>query len=155
MHVRKSDPLNMEGIKQSNTWKIAECSESAGKILTPYFLARGSTNGPPAIKVSLFARAMSFPASIAATVGWNHNHSLVSFATASVFHTVHREGTEKSMRRVNLCTLRPAQPTIPVTTVTASGCLATCHHMSNANVFKRLTKMMFRTLFLASPCLVS
>jgi len=33
------------------------------------FLARGRTKGAPAIIVSLLAKAMSFPASIAATVG--------------------------------------------------------------------------------------
>ena len=53
-----------------DTWNMAECSESAGRILTLCLLARGSTKGPPAINVSLFARAMSFPASIAATVGY-------------------------------------------------------------------------------------
>lgn len=52
-----------------HTWNIAECSESAGSIFTLCLCARGSTKGPPAIKVSLFANAMSFPASIAATVG--------------------------------------------------------------------------------------
>ena len=48
-------------------WKMAECSESAGRILTPCFSANGSTAGPPAMRVSLFARQMSLPASIAAT----------------------------------------------------------------------------------------
>lgn len=48
---------------------MAECSESAGRILILCFFARGRTYGPPAINVSLFARAISFPASIAATVG--------------------------------------------------------------------------------------
>lgn len=52
-----------------NTWNIAECSESAGRILTLCLWARGRTKGPPAIRVSLLAKAMSFPASIAATVG--------------------------------------------------------------------------------------
>jgi hypothetical protein len=37
--------------------------------------ARGSTKGPPAISVSLFASDMSFPALIAATVGsYNKQH---------------------------------------------------------------------------------
>lgn len=52
------------------TWKIAECSESAGRIFTLCLRARGRTNGPPAISVSLLANAMFFPASIAATVGY-------------------------------------------------------------------------------------
>jgi hypothetical protein len=50
------------------TWKIALCSLSAGRMFTPYSAARGSTNGPPAISVSLLARQMSFLALIAATV---------------------------------------------------------------------------------------
>jgi hypothetical protein len=50
-------------------WKMALCSESAGRMLTPYLAASGSTYGPPAISVSLFARQMSLPCSIAATVG--------------------------------------------------------------------------------------
>lgn len=48
---------------------MAECSESAGRILMLFLWARGRTKAPPAIIVSLLANAMSFPASIAATVG--------------------------------------------------------------------------------------
>jgi hypothetical protein len=44
------------------TWKMAECSLSAGRILTPYSAASGSTKGPPAMSVSLLARQMSLPA---------------------------------------------------------------------------------------------
>lgn len=73
-------------------WNRAECSESAGRMWTPCFAARGRTAGPPAISVSLLARQMSLPASIAAHVGF-----------------------------------RPAQPTIPVTTASISGCDATAH----------------------------
>lgn len=49
---------------------MAECSESAGRIFTLCLCARGRTKGPPAINVSLLAKAISFPASIAATVGY-------------------------------------------------------------------------------------
>lgn len=52
------------------TWKIALCSLSAGRMLTPYSRASGSTKGPPAIRVSLFARQMSLPALMAATAGF-------------------------------------------------------------------------------------
>lgn len=58
-------------------WKIAECSLSAGKRLTLCFAARGSTYGPPAMSVSLFARQMSLPASMAATVGWSPAHPTI------------------------------------------------------------------------------
>ena len=50
-------------------WNIAECSESAGNNLLPLFFKAGITTGPAAIRVSLFARARSFPASIAESVG--------------------------------------------------------------------------------------
>ena len=68
---------------------MAECSESAGSSFTPCFAASGKTAGPPAISVSLLARQMSFPARMAAHVGW-----------------------------------RPAHPTMPVTTASASRCAA-------------------------------
>lgn len=49
---------------------MAECSLSAGRMCTPCFCASGSTNGPPAMSVSLLARQMSLPLSMAATVGF-------------------------------------------------------------------------------------
>ncbi len=48
---------------------MAECSLSTGKIRTPCFLARGIMICPAVTRVSLLARAMSFPASMAAMVG--------------------------------------------------------------------------------------
>ena len=48
---------------------IPLCSESAGSILTLCFASNGTTTGPPAIRVSLLARAISLPALMAATVG--------------------------------------------------------------------------------------
>mmetsp|Transcript_94 Transcript_94/g.253 ORF Transcript_94/g.253 Transcript_94/m.253 type:complete len:209 (+) Transcript_94:597-1223(+) len=65
-------------------WKIAECSESAGRILTPFFSASGKTYGPPAISVSLLARQMSFLASMAATVGFSPAHPTIPVTHASV-----------------------------------------------------------------------
>ena len=50
---------------------MAECSESAGIMSTPYSLRSGSTAGPPAMRVSLFASAMVFFFLIASTVGSN------------------------------------------------------------------------------------
>ena len=50
-------------------WKIAECSESTGRILTPFSRAARITSSPAHTSVSLFASAMSLPASIAASVG--------------------------------------------------------------------------------------
>ena len=53
----------------SRHWKIAECSESTGRILTPFSAARAITSSPPATSVSLLARARVMPASMAARVG--------------------------------------------------------------------------------------
>mmetsp|Transcript_1093 Transcript_1093/g.3085 ORF Transcript_1093/g.3085 Transcript_1093/m.3085 type:complete len:224 (-) Transcript_1093:89-760(-) len=71
-------------------WKIAECSESAAVILAPYFSRSGRMMGPPAMSVSLLARAMVRPSLMASIVG-----------------------------------SRPAQPTTPVTTVSAPSATAT------------------------------
>mmetsp|Transcript_21499 Transcript_21499/g.43545 ORF Transcript_21499/g.43545 Transcript_21499/m.43545 type:complete len:262 (-) Transcript_21499:120-905(-) len=71
-------------------WKMAECSESAGVILAPYWSSSGRITGPPAISVSLFASAIVRPSLMASMVG-----------------------------------SRPAQPTTPVTTVSAPGATAT------------------------------
>ena len=50
-------------------WKIALCSLSTGRIRTFLFWARGMMICPAVTSVSLLAKAMSFPASMAAMVG--------------------------------------------------------------------------------------
>ena len=50
-------------------WKIALCSLSTGRIRTFFSRARGIIRWPAVTSVSLFARAISFPASMAAMVG--------------------------------------------------------------------------------------
>ena len=50
-------------------WKMAECSESTGKIGTPISRAKGIIRAPATTKVSLFAKAIGLPALIAFTVG--------------------------------------------------------------------------------------
>ena len=50
-------------------WKIALCSLSTGRIGTLCFFARGMIRCPAVTRVSLLARAMVFPLSIAAIVG--------------------------------------------------------------------------------------
>ncbi len=50
-------------------WKMALCSLSAGSMLMPYSLTRGLMTGPPLMRVSLFARAMSFFNLMASMVG--------------------------------------------------------------------------------------
>mmetsp|Transcript_6701 Transcript_6701/g.19622 ORF Transcript_6701/g.19622 Transcript_6701/m.19622 type:complete len:233 (-) Transcript_6701:318-1016(-) len=64
-------------------WNSALCSLSAGRMWIPCSLARGRTKGPPAIRVSLFARQMSLPALIAATVGWRPAHPTMPVTVAS------------------------------------------------------------------------
>ena len=50
-------------------WKIAECSESTGRMRTPYCFAALITRPPAHTSVSLFASAMSLPALIPSIVG--------------------------------------------------------------------------------------
>ena len=50
-------------------WKMAECSESTGTISAPFSVARAVTKGPAQTIVSLLARAMRLPPSMAARVG--------------------------------------------------------------------------------------
>ena len=50
-------------------WKIALCSLSTGRRRTFFSFTSGMMRCPAVTRVSLFARAMSFPASIAAIVG--------------------------------------------------------------------------------------
>ena len=50
-------------------WKIAECSLSTGRMETPFCFANGIIICPAVTSVSLFASAISLPASIAAIVG--------------------------------------------------------------------------------------
>mmetsp|Transcript_20380 Transcript_20380/g.60288 ORF Transcript_20380/g.60288 Transcript_20380/m.60288 type:complete len:205 (+) Transcript_20380:749-1363(+) len=64
-------------------WKMAECSESAGVIFAPCFLSRGRMAGPPAMSVSLFARAMVRPSLIASTVGSSPAHPTTPVTTVS------------------------------------------------------------------------
>ncbi len=52
-----------------NAWKTALCSLSTGRIRTFFSFASGMMICPAVTRVSLFARAISFPASIAAIVG--------------------------------------------------------------------------------------
>ena len=56
-------------------WKIALCSLSTGTISAPYFSAASTTSSPAQTSVSLFASAIRFFFSIAASVaGADHAH---------------------------------------------------------------------------------
>ena len=69
-------------------WKIAECSESTGTISAPHFWARSITNSPAQTKVSLLAKAMRLPESMAASVGLNPAMPTIAVTTASASGTV-------------------------------------------------------------------
>ena len=53
----------------SRHWKMAECSESTGRMGALQARERSMTREPAATRVSLLARAMILPASMAARVG--------------------------------------------------------------------------------------
>ena len=65
-HSRRTSPQPEQPWRH---WKIAECSLSTGRISAPRFLARSITSSPAQTSVSLLARAMRFPWSMAARVG--------------------------------------------------------------------------------------
>mmetsp|Transcript_16795 Transcript_16795/g.23777 ORF Transcript_16795/g.23777 Transcript_16795/m.23777 type:complete len:223 (+) Transcript_16795:792-1460(+) len=67
---------------------MAECSESAGSILIPCFSTKGLMTGPPLMRVSLFARAMSFPSLIASMVGSSPAAPTIPVTTVSAEETV-------------------------------------------------------------------
>lgn len=97
---RRRRPPAMQ-ITQKREGLLTECSESAGKMWTPCFLASGSTWGPPAMRVSLLARQMSLPALIAATVGCSPAHPAVSAASlliTGLAPTQHNKHTISSNR---------------------------------------------------------
>ena len=67
----------------SRHWKIALCSLSTGRSLTPFSPARFMTSSPPATRVSLLARAMSLPDSMAWYVGTSPLIPMREFKTMS------------------------------------------------------------------------
>jgi len=110
----------------------AECSESAGRMLTPCSRASGSTYGPPAISVSLLARQMSLPALMAATVGCSPAQPARGPRArqqpqrgAGGPSQPHKLPGRQSRRSILVSELRRRAPTMPVTTASASGCRAT------------------------------
>ena len=70
-------------------WNIAECSLSTGSISTRRSFARLITVSPPATSVSLFARAIRLPASIALTVGNSPAIPTRLLRSVSVFRDAH------------------------------------------------------------------
>ena len=69
---------------------MAECSESTGRIFTPCRRASAMTMEPAATSVSLFARAMSFPARMAASVGRSPLKPTIEATTMSTCFPVTR-----------------------------------------------------------------
>ena len=75
-------------------WKIAECSESTGRICTLCSAASLITSSPAATRVSLFARAMVLPASMAATVERNPLKPTIEVSTMSISEDPTRSHTD-------------------------------------------------------------
>ena len=78
----------------SRHWNIAECSESTGRIGAWYFLDISITIEPAATRVSLLARAMTFPAQIAAIVGASPLNPTIAATTMSTLSLVTRSQTD-------------------------------------------------------------
>lgn len=72
---RRAPPLHVTMSRRTGArsparhWKMAECSESIGRIGARFSAARGMTHAPPTTSDSLLARASFLPAESAATVG--------------------------------------------------------------------------------------
>ena len=66
-------------------WKMAECSESTGTISAPFSLARSITSSPAHTRVSLLARAMCLPPSMAARVGRSPATPTMAVTTVSAW----------------------------------------------------------------------
>mmetsp|Transcript_72584 Transcript_72584/g.146089 ORF Transcript_72584/g.146089 Transcript_72584/m.146089 type:complete len:260 (+) Transcript_72584:814-1593(+) len=62
-------------------WKMALCSLSAGVMVTPYFSSKGKITGPPAMRVSLLAKAMRLPFLMASMVGSKPAHPTIPVTT--------------------------------------------------------------------------
>ena len=75
-------------------WKIAECSESTGRIGTFILEARSITILPAATRVSLLARAITLPALMAAIVGSSPLKPTIEAMTMSMLSPVTRLQTE-------------------------------------------------------------
>ena len=65
-------------------WNIALCSESMGTMSTRFLRARSVTSSPATTSVSLFARAIFLPASIALTVGNSPEYPTIAVTTVSM-----------------------------------------------------------------------
>ena len=64
-------------------WKMAECSESTGRIGHLFLMARSHTSSPATTMVSLFAKAMVFPALRAEMVGCSPEYPTMAVRTMS------------------------------------------------------------------------
>mmetsp|Transcript_28994 Transcript_28994/g.47873 ORF Transcript_28994/g.47873 Transcript_28994/m.47873 type:complete len:235 (+) Transcript_28994:417-1121(+) len=87
---------------------MALCSESAGNMLTPYFSTSGRITGPPLIRVSLLARAMSLPSLIASIVGLRPAAPTMPVTTVSAVSTVEQARIPSSPNMISGIFLHPA-----------------------------------------------
>ena len=66
---------------ESNTWKIALCSESTGRIIEPFCLAIDVINDPEQTRLSLLANAIGMPFFTALTTGINPVDPVIAATT--------------------------------------------------------------------------
>mmetsp|Transcript_46879 Transcript_46879/g.135082 ORF Transcript_46879/g.135082 Transcript_46879/m.135082 type:complete len:217 (-) Transcript_46879:324-974(-) len=89
-------------------WKMALCSLSAGSMLMPCSLTRGLITGPPLIKVSLFAKAISFFNLIASIVGFRPAAPTIPVTTVSALSMVEAARIPSSPNKISGIFLHPA-----------------------------------------------
>ena len=79
--------INLETFERffaSNTWKIALCSESTGRIIDLFLSAIDVINEPEQTKLSLLAKAIEIPFFAALTTGINPAEPVMAATTRSV-----------------------------------------------------------------------
>mmetsp|Transcript_20471 Transcript_20471/g.30325 ORF Transcript_20471/g.30325 Transcript_20471/m.30325 type:complete len:213 (-) Transcript_20471:206-844(-) len=122
-------------------WKMAECSESAASMLTPYFSIKGKITGPPLISVSLFAKAISFLSLMASMVGSRPAAPTIPVTTVSAESTVAAARIPSSPCRIFGMFLHPAPSNLSLSSFAASAVdkeatfglyFSTCSAMSSA-----------------------
>ena len=89
--VRKGPPEAVSNIfstgfshSPDKHWKMAECSESTGRIGTLCSTAKAVISSPATTSVSLFANAIALPALIAAIVGFSPAYPTIAVSTISI-----------------------------------------------------------------------
>ncbi len=106
-------------------WKMAECSESTGTISAPFSFARAITSSPAHTKVSLLARAMRLPQSMAARVGFSPATPTMAVTTVSALGRAAASsspsGPDRTCTSVSASRTRRSAAAFSSTTATSCG----------------------------------